>query len=77
VDLHPAGQEFLPEEDKGRLLTFMITPEGSTAEYTDRMMQRVEGIVDETPEVQSYFSAIALGPARARARSTRALCSSA
>jgi multidrug efflux pump len=53
--------EFLPEEDKGRLLTFMITPEGSTAEYTDRMMQRVETIVRETPEVQSYFSAIALG----------------
>jgi multidrug efflux pump len=54
-------KEFLPEEDKGRLLTFMITPEGSTAEYTDRMMQRVETIVRETPEVQSYFSAIALG----------------
>jgi multidrug efflux pump len=53
--------EFLPAEDKGRLLTFMITPEGSTSEYTDRMMQRVETIVRETPEVQSYFSAIALG----------------
>jgi multidrug efflux pump len=54
-------KEFLPEEDKGRLLTFMITPEGSTSEYTDRMMQRVETIVRETPEVDGYFSAIALG----------------
>ncbi len=53
--------EFLPEEDKGRLLTFMITPEGSTSEYTDRMMQQVESIVSGTPEVLSYFSAIALG----------------
>jgi hydrophobe/amphiphile efflux-1 (HAE1) family protein len=54
-------KEFLPEEDKGRLLTFMLTPEGSTAEYSDRMMQRVETIVRETPEVDGYFSAIALG----------------
>ena len=54
-------KEFLPEEDKGRLLTFMITPEGSTSEYTDRMMQRVETIVRNTPEVDGYFSAIALG----------------
>ncbi len=53
-------QEFLPEEDKGRLLAFMVTPEGSTSEYSDRMMQRVEAVVRETPEVDAYLSAIAL-----------------
>lgn len=54
-------KEFLPEEDKGRLLTFLLTPEGSTSEYTDGMMRRVEKIVDDTPEADMYFAAISLG----------------
>lgn len=52
--------EFLPDEDKARLLVFSITPEGSTSEYTDRMLQKVECIVAETPETLSYFSAVGL-----------------
>ena len=61
-------QDFLPDEDKGRLLAFTLTPEGSTSEYTDRMLQRAEAIVKNTPEVHSYFSAVALamaGPGKA------------
>ena len=38
-------QEFLPEEDKGRLLIFVLTPEGSTSEYTDRMLRRLEAML--------------------------------
>lgn len=53
-------QEFLPEEDKGRLLALAITPEGSTPEYTDRMMRRMEEIAAETPGVDTFFSAVAL-----------------
>ena len=34
--------EFLPEEDKGRLLCFVFAPEGSTSEYTDRMLKKME-----------------------------------
>lgn len=52
--------EFLPEEDKGRFLALAITPVGSTPEYTDRMMRQMEQIVSETPEVDGYFSAVAL-----------------
>jgi len=52
--------EFLPEEDKGRLLCFALTPEGSTSEYTDRMVQKLEGIVHDDPNVAGYFSAVAL-----------------
>ncbi|MDL5053290.1 efflux RND transporter permease subunit [Oscillatoria laete-virens NRMC-F 0139] len=52
--------EFLPEEDKGRFLALAITPVGSTPEYTDRMMRQMEGIVAKTPEVQGYFTAVAL-----------------
>ncbi len=53
-------QEFLPEEDKGRLLALAITPEGSTPEYTDRMMRRMEAIAAETPGIDTFFSAVAL-----------------
>lgn len=52
--------EFLPEEDKGRLLCIVVAPEGSTSEYTDRQMRKMEQIVSSFPEVKSYFSAVAL-----------------
>lgn len=61
-------QEFLPNEDKGRLLALAITPEGSTPEYTDRMMSRMEEIAAETPGIDTYFTAVALpfaGPGEA------------
>ena len=52
-------KEFLPEEDKSRLMAFVVAPEGSTPEYTDRMLKELEGIVMETPEVRSYGSVVA------------------
>ncbi|HMO98768.1 MAG TPA: efflux RND transporter permease subunit [Kiritimatiellia bacterium] len=57
---HNLEREFLPEEDKGRLLVFSIYPTGSTPEYSDRMMQQQEAILRDTPGVQTYFSAVAL-----------------
>jgi multidrug efflux pump len=53
-------REFVPLEDKGRFLIFAIAPEGSTAEYTDRMVRKMEGIISKVPETQEYFSAVAL-----------------
>jgi multidrug efflux pump len=53
-------KEDLPEEDKGRLFSIVICPEGSTSEYTDRMVQKLEGFAAKTPEVEGYFSAVAL-----------------
>lgn len=61
-------REFLPDEDKGRLFAIILTPEGSTSEYTDRMVRKAEGILQDVPEVQEYFSAVALargGPGQA------------
>ncbi|MEQ1862703.1 MAG: efflux RND transporter permease subunit [Chthoniobacteraceae bacterium] len=52
--------EFLPEEDKGRLLCVVVAPEGSTSEYTDRQLRKMEAIVASFSEVKSYFSAVAL-----------------
>ena len=53
--------DFLPEEDKGRLFCFVIAPEGSTSEYTDRMLKQMEKILSETPEVEIYGSLVAPG----------------
>ncbi len=53
-------KDFLPEEDKGRLFNVVIAPEGSTSEYTDRQMRKMEKIVESFPEVESYFDAVAL-----------------
>ncbi len=53
-------RDFIPEEDKGSILCMAFTPEGSTSEYTDRMVRQMEEIVSQTPEVAGYFSAVAL-----------------
>jgi multidrug efflux pump len=53
--------DFLPEEDKGRLFCFVIAPEGSTPEYTDRMVRQAEGILAKTPEVELYGALVAPG----------------
>lgn len=46
-------KEFLPEEDRGLFLCLVVTPEGSTAEYTDRMMRQMEGLLERVPEIRS------------------------
>jgi multidrug efflux pump subunit AcrB len=60
--------EFLPEEDKGRLLCFVFAPEGSTTEYTDRQVRKMEEMLKNTPEVQAFGSVTAFalaGPGQA------------
>ena len=60
--------EFLPEEDKSRLLCFVFGPEGSTVEYTDRQVRKMEAILAEVPEVEAYGSVTAFafaGPGQA------------
>ena len=51
--------EFLPEEDKSRLLCFLFGPEGSTSEYTDRQVRKAEGLLAKVPEVEAYGSVTA------------------
>ena len=53
-------QDFLPEEDKGRLFSLVIAPEGSTAEYTDEQMRKIEKVLSERDAVEGYFTAVAL-----------------
>ena len=59
VSYRALEKEFLPEEDKGRLFSLVIAPEGATSEYTDRMLLKMEGFVRATPEVQSYGAIVA------------------
>jgi len=47
-------QEFLPEEDKGFMFSFVYAPEGSSLEFTDRQMKKLEAILARTPEVEIY-----------------------
>ncbi len=53
-------REFLPEEDKGHFMALLITPEGSTPDYTDRMTREMERIADDYPEIIGKFTAVAL-----------------
>jgi multidrug efflux pump len=52
-------KEFIPEEDKGRMFSILFTPEGSTAEYTDRMLRKIEGFIAATPEAETYAAIVA------------------
>jgi len=54
-------QDFLPQEDKGRLFALVITPNGSTSEFTDRQLRKAEAIIASVPEVWSYGAMVAPG----------------
>ncbi|HVY08217.1 MAG TPA: efflux RND transporter permease subunit [Burkholderiales bacterium] len=53
--------ELSPVEDRGLFLAFVITPEGSTMNYTDGYMHEVEGITKSIPEISTMFAVVAPG----------------
>jgi hydrophobe/amphiphile efflux-1 (HAE1) family protein len=55
-----AGKEFVPQDDRGYFMVSIRTPEGSTFAYQDRYQTEVERLLDETPDVRSYFSIVAI-----------------
>lgn len=48
----PSG--FLPEMDEGSIVLDFLSPSGSTLEESDRILQQVDTIVQNQPEVESY-----------------------
>ncbi len=54
-------REFVPPEDRGWFLSFIIAPEGSSLAYTDGYQRRAEAIQAQTPEVESFFSVVNIG----------------
>ncbi len=54
-------REFIPSDDQGWFLTFVVAPEGSSLAYTDGYQRQIEQIISKTPEVQSHFSVVNFG----------------
>jgi CzcA family heavy metal efflux pump len=48
------GSEFLPEFDESAFVLDYLAPAGSSLEETNRMLGRVEEMLMQTPEVESY-----------------------
>jgi multidrug efflux pump len=53
--------ELSPVEDRGMFMMFVVAPEGSTMQYTDRYMYAVEEIVKTVPEIETIFAVVAPG----------------
>jgi multidrug efflux pump len=53
--------ELSPVEDRGLFLAFVVTPEGSTMQYTDSYMRVVEEITKGIPEISTMFAVVAPG----------------
>lgn len=53
--------ELVPTEDRGIGFGIVIAPEGSTLEYTDRNMRKVEDLLYNLPERNGLFTATGLG----------------
>ena len=54
-------KDFLPQEYKSRMFAIVLTPNGSTSEFTDRQLRKAEAIVASYPEVASYGAIVAPG----------------
>ena len=48
------GSEFLPQFDEGAFVLDYVAPPGTSLQETDRILQHVEKILADTPEVESY-----------------------
>ncbi|AUX45061.1 acriflavin resistance protein [Sorangium cellulosum] len=58
VTLQRLPTEFVPSQDQGRLLVRLQTAIGSDIEETDRLFQRAEKFVGESPAVSRVFSVV-------------------
>jgi multidrug efflux pump len=54
-------REFVPPEDRGWFLSFIIAPEGSSLAYTDGYQRQAEAILAKTKGIESYFSVVNIG----------------
>jgi len=58
------GSGFMPSMDEGGFILDYRAPSGTSLSETDRLLRQVEAILQETPEVQTYFAPH--GPAAGR-----------
>jgi HAE1 family hydrophobic/amphiphilic exporter-1 len=53
--------EFVPHADESRFMVRIEAPTGSTLQYTDEKMKKVENVVLALPELKAVYSAIGTG----------------
>jgi hydrophobe/amphiphile efflux-1 (HAE1) family protein len=51
-------REFVPSQDQGRFFMRLQTPVGSSVDYTDRMLARVEEFLMSRPELERYYGVV-------------------
>ncbi len=51
-------REFIPTDDRGFFIVFLLAPVGSSLEYTIAHQQQAEQIVQNTPGVEHHFSVV-------------------
>lgn len=54
-------REFVPKSDESRFMIHLETQTGSTLEFTDHKMRKIEELVLNLPEVKNIFSTIGVG----------------
>jgi hydrophobe/amphiphile efflux-1 (HAE1) family protein len=54
-------QGFLPTEDRGRVFIPINAPQGVSLAYTDNVLQEVEEILGDVPEMRTYFTIAGFG----------------
>ncbi|KXZ40549.1 hydrophobic/amphiphilic exporter-1, HAE1 family [Alkalithermobacter thermoalcaliphilus JW-YL-7 = DSM 7308] len=52
------GGEFFPKQDEGRFVVNIETPFGSSIDYSNEIVQKVENIVSKIPEKEKIFTQI-------------------
>jgi len=54
-------QEFIPKSDESRFMVRIEAPTGSTVQYTDEKMRKVEDLLTGLPELEAVYSALGVG----------------
>ncbi len=56
-------KEFVPSQDQSRFMVNLETPVGSSVDYTNMMLLKSEKVLQEMPEIKTYFAAVGIGGA--------------
>ena len=65
---------FVPNEDQGYFIIALQSPSGASLEYTKRITQQVQGILQDIPEVEGIFAVSGFSFSRERPKPGPGLC---
>ncbi len=58
IALKGVRKEFIPPQDQSRFMVQIQTPIGSSMEFTDKVIKKVENFLKNRPEIKDYYAAI-------------------